>query len=287
MAFFLIIIASVINQAESILIKRYNKKYFHGGFVFTAIVSFFSMLFFLVTDLVTDKNGLNFSREILIYGVIAGIFFAAASVLTFIALGCGSYVLSRLILSYGVLIAIVQGMFFGEKPSVFCWIGIALVLVSIYLFKGKDEIDSVKITKKWVITIVLSVLLAGAFGIIQRSQQREFSHMYDNEFMIAALAVSSILLMVVGVITDGKYLVAIMKNGGLYACGAGLSNGATNFLNLLAYSIAPISLVAPLNSGAGMIVAFLVAKIFFKEKFTVLQYTGVALGAVALVLFNF
>ena len=143
-----------------------------------------------------------------------------------------------------------------------------------------------KVTKKWVIYITLSVVFAGIFGILQRQQQIEFGGKLDNEFMILSLAVSGISLLVFGIIQDGKDLKYILKNGGVYALGAGVSNGATNLLVLYVYTLAPMSFVAPMNAGAAIIISFLISKWIFKEKFSKLQYFGVILGGVALVLFN-
>jgi len=283
----LIIFASrLINQVEGVLIKKYNTKHDKGGFIFTAIVSLFSMLFFLIMDLVTDKNGLQFTAPVIWYGIFAGICFALASFLTYVALSCGSYVLSRLILSYGILITVLHGLFLGENITTWGWIGIALVVCSLYFVKGNDKEDEVKITQKWVIAITLSVLFAGGFGILQRQQQVVFNHRYDNEFMIVSLAVSVLMLFAFGVIQDGKDMGYILKNGGLYALAAGLSNGATNLLTLYVYTIAPMSFVAPTNAGVSIIISFALSKLIFKEKFSWLQYLGVALGGLALILFN-
>ena len=78
----------------------------------------------------------------------------------------------------------------------------------------------------------------------------------------------------------------ILKNGGLYAMGAGFSNGGTNLLQLFAFTLLPMSLVAPMTSGASILISFVISKVIFKEKFSKLQYVGVILGGIALVLFN-
>ena len=56
MAVLLIIIKTLVHMVEGTLIKKYNSKHSEGGFIFTAIVSLFSMVFFIITD----KNGLCF-----------------------------------------------------------------------------------------------------------------------------------------------------------------------------------------------------------------------------------
>ena len=286
MPILLIIISCLTREAEGVLIKKYNGKHEKGGFIFTSIVSLFSMIFFLCMDLITDPNGIQITLPLAVYGILSGIAFATASLLTFIALGCGAYVLSKLILSYGILITIGYGLFTGETLSVFGWIGIALIAISLYLVKDDSKEETVKISKKWIICIALSVVCAGVFSVLQRHQQIEFSNLYDNEFMIITLGVSAVSLFFIGVLKDGKDLGYIIKNGSPYAIGAGISNGTTNLLTLYLYTLAPVSFVSPMNAGLAMIVSFLISKFIFKEKFSKLQYLGVLLGAIAIVLFN-
>jgi drug/metabolite transporter (DMT)-like permease len=47
-----------------------------------------------------------------------------------------------------------------------------------------------------------------------------------------------------------------------------------------------MSFVAPTNAGVSIIISFALSKLIFKEKFSWLQYLGVALGGIALILFN-
>jgi len=281
-----IVLGRLVHQLEGVFIKKYNAKHEKGGFIFTAIVSLCSMAFFLVTDLITDSNGIQMTFPLVLFGVFSGIAFAIASLFTYIALGCGSYVLSRLLLSYGILITIAYGLFIGERLSLFGWLGILLIAVSLYLLKGDEKEETVKISKKWIITIMLSVIFAGVFSILQRHQQIKFNNLYDNEFMVITLAVSALCLFVIGVVRDRKDLGYIIKKGSLYAIGAGVSNGATNLLTLYVYTLLPISFVSPVSAGIATIISFLISKLIFKEKFSKLQYLGVVLGGISLVLFN-
>ena len=286
MPLLLIVISKIAHQCEGLFIKSYNAKNEKGGFIYTAILSLVSMVFFFLIDAITDSSGLQFSFPLILYGIGAGIAYCLASFLTYIALGCGSFVLSQLVLSYGILITVVHGLFLGETISLWGWIGVVLLVISLYLVNAKGKEEGVKLTRKWVITITLSVVFAGAFAILQRQQQIAFSHQYDNEFMIIALAVSSVSLFIAGVIKDGKDLGLILKRGSLYAIGSGVSNGATNCLTLYVYTLAPISFVAPTGAGIAIIISFLISKFFFKEKFSKIQYLGVILGGIAVVLFN-
>ena len=74
------------------------------------------------------------------------------------------------------------------------------------------------------------------------------------------------------------------KNGLLYGLLGGLCNGGKNFVTLIIYLCLPLSVISPTKTGIGMISAFLVAVIYYKEKYTAMQKVGVLLGVAAVVL---
>lgn len=111
MAALLILVSTVTHLAESLFIKHYNTKHSKGGFLFTAFVSFFSMLFFLLTD----RGGFQVPRELWIYAIAAGVLYCSASFLTYVALQIGSYAMSMLILSYSIVLSIGYGIIFLKE----------------------------------------------------------------------------------------------------------------------------------------------------------------------------
>lgn len=279
----LIVSAILLGQIEGVFIKKYNSKHEAGGFIFTGLVSLFSMLFFVITN----TDGFQFPPGMWIYSVAAGILYCGASFLTYVALGCGSYAMSMLILSYGLVFKIGYGLFFLNEPaSVFTYIGLAVIFVSIYLTRGEKDKTKSKFSVKWLVCILLSVFGSGMFGVVQRMQQIAFDDTCTNEFMIIALAISAASLFIIGVIKDGKKLKSILKYGGGYAISAGVANGMNNMIGLVVNTLMPVSLSSPLRAGLRIVTVFLISKLIFKEKFLKRQVVGVFLGAVALVLLN-
>ena len=283
MAITLLFLSAIVHQLEGILIKKYNTKHSKGEFIFIAIVSLFSMLFFVITD----KDGLNFSLQIIPYAIAAGIFYSSASVLTFIAYGCGSFVISNLILSYGLICTIGFGVFvLKEEISVFTYIGFVIMMFSLYLSRGTQEEGGIKFSAKWLICIILSAIGSGMFGVMQKTQQLAFNNRCTNEFMVIALAFSSLTLFIIGLKKDGKNLKHILKNGVPYASLAGISNGLTNALSLYVLTLIPISVSSPTSAGIKIIVSFIISKLIFKECFIKRQIVSVILGAAAVVFLN-
>lgn len=283
MAPLLIILSTFTGLAEGLFIKRYNEKHTTGGFLFTAMISFFALVFFVVTD----KGGITIPPTLWIYGILGGLFYSTASLMTYIALGCGSFAMSMLILSYSLVFPISYGfIFLHETVSVLTCIGIALMLVSIYFVRAQKEENAVKVTPKWLITIFASVVLAGLYSVTQRAQQEKLGTGYTNEFMIISLSVSVLILLTGGIITDGKDMKYVLKYGTVWTLLAGVSNACTNLMGLILYQFMPISVLSPVRAGAKIIASFLFSLLIFKEKFEKRQFIGVCLGTVALVLLN-
>lgn len=283
MAFILIIISTCSSLAESLFIKRYNAKHGNGGFIFTAMVSLFAMFFFLITD----QNGYSFPEEMIPYAILSGILYSTASVLTFEALICGSYVMSMLILSYSLVFSIIYGLFFLHEPAtIYTYLGLVIMLLSLYFTRGRREVSEKKASFKWLICITLSVFGSGMYGVMQRVQQIKFNNSCTNEYMVISMALSAISLFVIGVIKEKKGALSMIKNGFPYAGSAGLSNGLTNMLSLMVNLMIPLSIASPTSAGTKIILSFVLSKLMFKEEFINRQVVGILLGIVSIVLLN-
>lgn len=286
----LALLASAVSLTEGILIKKRDGAYDKEGFCFTAIVSFFSMLFFVAKNLITTGRAFSFSPELLPYALAGGLCYASASFLTYIALGCGSFTLSMLILSYGGLFSIGYGLFFlKETVSPFAMAGIAAILVSLFLTRPakREGEEKKKVTLKWIVSIGISFVGSGMLGVLMRAQQIRFETAHDNDFMIITLALSALLLFIAGAVRNKRELGSAIRAGGIWAILAGVSNGATNGLSLLVNTMLPLTLVSPVRAGSKILLSFLVSLLLFREKFSARQLVGVAMGTAALVLLQF
>ncbi|MDO5477607.1 MAG: EamA family transporter [Clostridia bacterium] len=285
---YLVMLACVSTSiGEGLVVKKHGSKY-SGGFVFTGIVSLFSMAFFLIKDLLTD-GVFTFKPEILMFSILGGFLYGMASVLTYEAFSKGSYALSNLILSYALVFKILYGLIIQgetEDSSVFTYIGFAVLAISIYLIKGRGQGEKKPVTVYWLICIILSFVGSGMYGVVQRIQQKVFSAQYDNEFMVMALGFSAVALIAIGLIKEKNGLKPLYAKGNLYAVGAGAFNGLTNMTSLLINTMFLISRSSVLITGTKLLLVFLISVIFYKEKFTKTQIVGAVMGAAAVILFN-
>lgn len=280
----LIIISIFAGITESAMVKKYKDKYGSGGFIFTAFLTLFSMIFFVVTD----KNGFGVPSLIWVYGIPSGICYAAAYYCTFVAFGCGPFALSCLILSYSLLVTIGYGIIVRNDPAtIFTYLGIILIMVSLYFINSAKKTESEKaISLKWIINIFIVWAGNAVIGILKLIQLDKFDSAYNNDFMISTLLVAFVILLVAGIITDRKNLVHITKTGFLWGAGAGILNGTHNALSMIiaASTVVPVSVSTPLTSGLKTIITFIFARLVFKEKYTKKQLIGVLCGLIAIVL---
>lgn len=279
----LIILPIFSSMLEGIFIKRYNSRHNKGGILFTAFVSVFAMLFFVITD----QNGFVFPAKIVVYGIIAGLLYCIASYMTYMAIALGSFAMCMLIISYDLVFSVGYGLIFLKEPaSPVTYVGLVIALVSLFLVNAPDKSQKKKFSLKWLATIITATVASGLFVVVMKMQQTAFDNSYTNEFMIVTLGLSAIVLSVGSISTAPKESVYFVRHGLFWAVCAGASNGVTNFLSLALFNIMPISIATPTRASVKIIASFIWAYLIYKERYSRKQLAGVALGVVAIVLLN-
>ncbi len=284
--YLLVLLFVALNMGESIVVKEYSKRHNSGGFVMNAIIALFACAFFAVTD----KGGFYFPVEMVPYALVNVVFYSCGFYFTFVAFKEGPFGLTRLIANFSLLFPIFYGIFFLDEPAgVFTYVGIVMIVAAMFMMNYKkkgsgEEKEDGRITLKWFIFIMISTVANGFISIVTRMQQIKFEDSCSNEFQMISVGGSFLFLAVVGLIHDRKNIGYVLKHGTLYGAAAGILNGAKNFTILFIYQHLPISTVSPLKAGLGIIASFLLSVIAYKEKYSVLQKIGVAVGAVAVVL---
>ena len=280
----LVIVGVVVHQFEAMIVKSYGNKNNKGGFFFNAIICLFATIYFFVTD----KGGLQFNAAVCTYGVINSIMYATGFYATFLAFKWGSFGLTRLLISFGIIISTFYGIVFLKEPATYLtYLSLAMILLSLSLMNYQKKNDSgQKITLKWIVAVILTIVSNAFITIIGRMQFGEFGDTYTNEFLIISLMGSSIFLFVLGMIFERKYFKNTLKTGLLYGAGAGVCNGINNLIVLVTYNYFPISIASPLKSGLSIVASFLVSLVIYKEKFCKRQIASVIIGIIAVILIN-
>ena len=284
MGYLFVFLKTVANLGEGVLIKKYDAKHKAGGMFFTGVLSLFAFLFFLVSD----RDGLYFPEGMLPYSAAFGLIYCVSYYLTFVAISCGPFTISMLIISYYLVVPIIYGIVWMHDPvSPFTCIGFVLLMISLFLVReAKDENENRKISFKWIVAVTITTLGNGLLSIIQKVQQVKFENRCNNEFMMVALAISAAVLLIIGVVKDRRDLKEILRYGIPYAGSAGVANGLTNLFTILANNMLPISVISPVSSGLKIVLLFITSRFILKEVYIKRQIVGVAVGAAALIFLN-
>lgn len=144
----LIFLGVIANQLESMIVKRYGEKYGKGGMFFNAIMCFFATIYFFVTD----KGGLHFPKEIVLYGIINSVMYGIGFYAGYVAYKSGSFGLTWLFTAFGVIIPAFYGIIFLKEPAtLFAAISFVLILVALYLINKRKEEKIQKMSLKWLV----------------------------------------------------------------------------------------------------------------------------------------
>jgi drug/metabolite transporter (DMT)-like permease len=231
----------------------------------------------------------GFNVKVIPYSLLFGVGYAGAVIGLINAIKTGPVSLSNLFLQLSLIATTIWGFgFWGDTPTVLTWIGIALVVLALtfclYQKKGAEEKG---ISVKWVIFAAIGFAGNGMAAIVARTQQMDFDGILRGQFMTMATAFALVISIIMYVLSDKRDTKAIIKTAGYVPALAGIINVIHNLI-VLVLAVSPISpsLVYPVISVGGIIIVALFSFFFMKEKISLIQWIGIALGAAATVLLS-
>lgn len=287
LGYVLLLTKLLVHKIEGISIKKYNSKHQNGGALFTAIISLFSMLFFVGCYIFDAEKG-NFTPKIIPYAVVAGVLYCSASVLTYVALELGSYAVTMFTFSFStVLTAIYSIVYFKEPCSALKIIGLVLLVPALFFFKQPKSENDKKSSFKWLIAMIISLFCSAGYGFMVKLQMVKFNNTVSLEFQSIALGVSALALLIVGFFQSGRNSVTILKNAFPYASLGGISNGLTNLLSLFVLAVMPLSVSGPVGAVIDKVITLSVAFFVFRERLSERQIIGLMLYLASGLLVNF
>lgn len=275
-----VIVGSAIQQ---ICKKEFDKRVVNGVFSFSALTAVFALLVFI-----PSKEGLmSISPDLFIYAVLFSFSYTLSTVTSFLALHTGSLSLTSLITSYSLIIPSLYGIIvLKESTSFLLFLGIALLLISLFLINCEGKKEEKRITFKWIIYVALAFLGNGACSTVQRVQQIDYNGLYKNEFMFISLIITALSLFIFAFFTEKKNLGINIKKGFVWYSLCGLANGAVNLFVILLALRMPASVSFPIISAGGIITSAVLSVFVYKEKLSVPQIIGLILGTLAIIVLN-
>lgn len=287
MNYILIILTAVSLTLQGAVRKSYSEAASNRGTIlFNGCSCLAAALFFFAS------GGFRFEYNgvVVVWALIFGVFFGMTTLASFKALQTGPMSLTSLVTSYSLLIATFYGIFWkNEEVGALTVIGLIFLAVSLFLIamKEKDEKDTKKISLKWAIFAVTALLSNGICTILQREQQIAFNGGYKSEFMIVALVGIFVFFLILALLKEKSDIRISLKKGALLMFLWGILNGAANlFVMMLSAKRVPASLMYPLISGGSIILTWITARFFYKEKLTMLQNVGMILGTASVIFLN-
>ena len=274
--------AVVTIAAQSIVKKSYNVRMGdRGAYTFSAVSVLAAALFFLVSS----GFKLDFNAEIIPYSLVFGIGYGAAIVGIFLAILHGSLSLTSLVISYSLIFPTFWGIIFlDESLSVTFVIGLALLMISLFLINSKK--GDGKITFSWIIFALMAFLGNGACATVQLVQQRDFGGEYKSEFMLVALVIVAVVLFAVAAFAERGDVIDCTRRGGIEMTLCGLFNGASNLFVMLVAVRMNASIAYPVISAGGIILTWVISRFFYKERLSLAQNISLVLGIASVVGMN-
>jgi len=267
-------------SGQSIVKKPYTQKTNGAGvYFFNTLLSTVALLFFVVTS-----SKFSFDISFIPYSIGFAISYAVASVFMVLAIAYGSLSLTSLFISYSLMIPTFYGLIIGDTVSTGFIPGMLLLVISLFLTNKSNE--KAKISLKWIICVFLSFLGNGMCTVVQKMQQIASNGAYKNEFMIVALAIVTVVMLIMSILKERTEIKFFAKVGWHWAIICGALNGMVNLFVMILSGKMPVSLMFPLISAGGLIVTYIVSRFFYKEKLTKIQFIGFIFGLMAVVFLN-
>ena len=247
---------------------------------------FFISLIFAFSSLIFLPHIIYITPQILAYAVIYAVSSVAFQLIYTRALSEGNVSIAVMFVNFAMLIPVaISCTVFGERPSVFRIIGIALTVCA-FLVTVKPEGNT---TKRQLFFCVLAML---ANGVVSATQKFFGASEYSDRnytFVSTAYLIAAIISVAVYAIlakSGHKRTFKMSRRPVLAALAAGVSLGLFLALNTYAVSTIDGTLLFPAHSGGTIVLSTVSGLLFFHDKLTVRQAASLALGTVAIVLMS-
>lgn len=223
------------------------------------------------------------------YSVLTGILFGAVccgQVITLLkALPLGPFSYSMVIVSLATLIPTLSGPFFGETITLSQGFGIVLMVLCVVFSTDKKKEDDRKVNAKWLVWCLVSTVLNGMIGVLQKVHQAS-PHKDELPIFLVSSFIFSIILCGVMVAVEHKHSpekepIPFTKKGVLIPLLGGITLAFPHAINLHLAGIMPAAVMFPLVNICPLMLTTLIAATVFRERLSVRRWIGFAIGVVS------
>lgn len=224
------------------------------------------------------------------YSVLMGILFGAVccgQVITLMkAIPLGPFSYTMLLLSLSTLIPTLSGPLFGETITISQGFGILLMVVCIIFSSDKKKEDeNRKANAKWLFWCMVSTVLNGLIGILQKVHQASVHKDELQIFLFASFVFSVVLCGVMVAVEKKKSPVKeplpLSAKGILIPLLGGITLSFPHVINLHLAGVMPAAVMFPLVNVCPLMLTTLITAVFFRERLSVRRWIGFAIGIVS------
>ena len=288
MTYFYLAMAMTFSATITVGGKLYNnknKELKNVSSLYNMLVPIFASLGWLVI-LLFD---FSFDARVLPYSLLYGIGYSFFTVGMLGALKAGSTSLTALVKQIALVGVSIWGFFFWNTPfTLVSAVGIVLIVVSLALcLLTKEEKTESNNILKWLFFALLITVGNAGCSIVQKYQQIAFNYQHKNMFMFFGVLFASIVCVILALKEEKTNWGKAFKTSWYFPALTGCSSAISNVFVLLMikYEMSPV-IIYPGVAVGGLMITTLISLFGFREKLRPMQWCGIAVGAVALVLLN-
>lgn len=231
----------------------------------------------------------SFDARVLPYCALLGIFVVLFNMGMIGALKYGSTSITALVKQMALVGISVWGFVFWDVQLTWLTgIGIVLIVIALaFCLLNKKAGPQVGNFWKWVFFAVLIAVGNAGVGIVVRYQQMAFDYQHKNMFMFFGVLCGAVFCALLALREDKKHWKAAIRSSWMFSTLAGSSSALSNvFILLMIQRQMSPSILYPGIAVGGLMITTIISLLCFKERLRPLQWVGLAVGAVALVLLN-
>ena len=283
----LFIAAILFFTFQNISFKQFSSGYLKNSasyFIFNAI--YFTMICGIYVAVGVSPS--HFEPAVIALGLLFAISFISAIYFYMKALEHGPLGLSFLFFSAGILLPILFGIIVYNEPAPFHkFVGLALLFVAFFISTmGKGG----KLTKKWVVCILLSSLSNGIIGIAVKSSSTVVPENASRDFLFLGFGQAAVISLIIGVFLICKYKMRVSHFKGVPFAAMTLATAITtaggNYIMVLLSQSVPALIQFPVVNGSLVITSIIVSRMVYKEQVTKQHLLAIFFGLVAIVMLS-
>jgi len=273
---------------NTLLLRKFKNRTFTtpgDSFFFNGGLSLMWTLIMLIWFFASGDRAI--STGAMIYGAVFGCILCGFLFLKNESLASGPVSLTSLIGNCAFIIATLFGVFWAHNPiNGFQIVGMLLIVVALLLCINPKK-STETLSAKWFVCCFFFFLVGGFVGMFNIVFGKSPVKSEINGMMLTASVVSCILFFLMGIAVNKakKQPMPTIRKGALpYILLSGIS-GCTYFrLNTALTPIIPSPIFFPVSNGGIVIISTFVGALLFKEKLSKVQFWGIIVGLVAIVI---